>query len=169
MKWLLGMALICGCLAVPARAQDAGSPEALRAAQELTAIVTGDTIVQMSRSITAQMWPRIEAQFGGKVDAATLAELRIAFEGALSSFTGAVMKDAPAIYAKYFSAAELHDLLAFYRSTVGAKALKTMPQITADITAEMMPRMQPFQATWSHGWTVMQKHGYKNSWYRDAA
>ena len=163
MKRLLAIVLIYGCLAVPVRAQDAGSPEALRAAQELTAIVTGDTITQLSRSITAQMWPRIEAQFGGKVDAVTLAELRTAFEGALSSFTGTVMQDAPAIYAKYFNAAELDDLLAFYRSTTGAKALKAMPHITADITADMMPRMQPFQADLvARLDAVMQKHGYKN-------
>jgi uncharacterized protein len=162
MKRVLAIAVICGCLAVSARAQDAGSPEALRAAQELTAIVTSDTMTQMAHSITAQTWPRIEAEFGGKVDAVTLAELRTAFESALSSFTGTVMQDAPAIHAKYFNAAELRDLLAFYRSPIGAKALKTMPQVTADITAQMMPRMQPFQADLAARLdAVMQKHGYK--------
>ena len=162
MKHLLGMVMICGCLAAPVQAQDAGSPEALQAAQELTAIVTGDTIAQMSHSLTSQMWPRIEAKFGGQVDAATLAELRTEFEASVASFTGAVMKDAPPIYAKYFSAQELHNLLAFYRSPTGAKSLAAMPKVTADITAQMMPRLQPFQAELvTRLDAVMQKHGYK--------
>ena len=137
--------LLLLCVSMTARAQDVGSPEALRAAQDLAAIVTGDTIDQMSRSVTAQMWPRIESQFGGKVDSATIGELRSEFETALTSYTNETMKDVPAIDAKDFSVAELHDLMAFYKTPTGTKALKTMPQVTADITAHMMPHLQPFQ------------------------
>ena len=109
MKRLLAAILLAGALAAPVRAQDAGSPEALRAAQELAAIMTGDTIGQMSRALTAQIWPSIEGQFKSKVDAATLAELRTVFEETLASFTGEVMKDAPAVYARNFTAQELRD------------------------------------------------------------
>ena len=162
MTRILVALLICAGLTATARAQEAGSPEALKAAQELAAIVTGDTIGQLSHNITAQMWPRIEAQFGGKVDSATLADLRTEFESTLSSFTTDVMKDAPAIYAKYFSVQELHDLLAFYKSPTGAKALKTMPLITADITADMLPRLESFQSTLGQRMkAVMDRHGYK--------
>ena len=52
------------------------SPETLRAAQELASIVTVDTMKQMTDIMTSQMWPQVEAQFDGKVDGATLAELR---------------------------------------------------------------------------------------------
>jgi hypothetical protein len=155
--------LLLLCASAAAQAQDAGSPEAMRAAQDLAAIVTGDTIDQMSRSMTAQMWPRIESQFGGKVDSATLGELRGEFQTALTSFTTDTMKDAPAIYAKYFSVAELRDLLAFYKTPTGAKALKTMPLVTADITGHMMPHLQPFQADLvGRLQAVMQRHGYKD-------
>jgi uncharacterized protein len=126
------MVLLLLCVSMTARAQDAASPEALRAAQDLAAIVTGDTVDQMSRSVTAQMWPCIESQFGGKADSATIGELRSEFETALTSFTDDTMKDVPAIYAKYFSVAELHDLMAFYKTPTGTKPLKTMPQLTAD-------------------------------------
>ena len=147
----------------PVRAQDAGSPEALRAAQELAAIITGDTIAQMSSALTAQLWPRIESQFGAKVDGATLAELRSEFEHTLAASTAEMMKDAPAIYARHFSAQELRDLLAFYKSPTGKKALHIMPTVMADVTAQMMPRMDAFQHDLNtRVEAVMQKHGYKN-------
>jgi hypothetical protein len=164
MKRLLGIVLLCGCLAAPVRAQDAGSPEALRAAQELAAIVSGGTIVQMSRALMAQLWPSIESQIGSKVDGATANELRAEFERALASFTAELMKEAPAIYAKYYSTAELHDLLAFYKSPTGKKSLRTMPTVLADVTALVLPRMDAFQRDLDMRITaVMQKHGYKKN------
>ena len=109
------------------------------------------------------MWPRIEGQFGGKVDGATLAEMRSEFERTLASFTAEMMKDAPAIYAKHFSAPELRDLLAFYKSPTGKKALQIMPTVMADVTTQMMPRMDAFQRDLNTRLeAVMQKHGYKN-------
>ncbi|MGH6727289.1 MAG: DUF2059 domain-containing protein [Pseudolabrys sp.] len=163
MTRLLRIVLLCGCLAVPARAQDAGSPQALQAAQELASIITGDTIVQMSSALTAQLWPRIESQFGSKVDAATMADLRTEFERTLASSTAEMMKDAPAIYARHFSAQELHDLLTFYKSPTGKKALQVMPTVMADVTTQMMPRMEAFEQKLNTRLeAVMQKHGYKN-------
>ena len=163
MTRLLGIVLLCGCLAVPVRAQDTGSPEALRAAQELAAIITGDTISQLSRTLTAQLWPRIEGQFGGKVDGATLAELRTEFERTLAAFTAEMMKDAPAIYAKHFSAQELRDMIAFYKSPTGVKALREMPKVMADVSTQMAPRVQAMQAGLSARMrAIMEKHGYKN-------
>jgi uncharacterized protein len=163
MKRLLATVLLCGCLAAPAWAQDVGSPEATRAAQELAAIITGDSISQMSKSVTAQLWPRIEEQFAGKADGATLAELRTEFENALTSFNTSIMKDAPAIYAKHFNVQELRDLLAFYKSPIGTKALQAMPLVIADVTGLMMPRMEGFQRDLAARiQAVMQRRGYKN-------
>jgi len=163
MKRVLALILLCVCVMAPAKAQDAGSPEALRAAQDLAAIVTSDTIAQLSRNMTAQMWPGIEAQLGGKVDSATLAEMRAEFETAIAAFTSDTMKDVPTIYAKHFTAPELRDLLAFYKTPTGAKALKTMPLVTAEITAQMMPHMQSFQADLvARLQNIMHRHGYKD-------
>jgi len=163
MRRLLPALLLCVAMTASAGAQNPGSPEAVQAAQELASIVTSDAVAQMSRNMTAQMWPRIESQFGGKVDAATLAELRGEFEAALIAFTNESMKDVPAIYAKYFSVQELRDLLAFYKTPSGAKALKTMPLVTADVTTQMMPHLQSFQTELlARMQTVLQRHGYKN-------
>jgi uncharacterized protein len=161
-RWL-GMLVLCACAGAPLHAQEAGSPEALQAAQELSAMVTTEMVGQLSHNMISQMWPRIEAEFGGKVDAATLAELRGEVESAVTSFTTDAMKDVPAVYAKYFTAQELRDLLTFYKTPTGSKALKTLPQVTADITSRMVPQLQSFQSDLLHRLrAVMDKHGYKN-------
>jgi len=145
MRRLFGVVLLCACMAAPVRAKDTRSPEALRTAQELAAIVTGGTIAQISHSLTAQLWPHIEGQFDSKVDGAITNELRAEFEDALASFTAEMMQEAPAIYAKYYNAQELRDLLAFYTSPTGKKSLQAMPIVLADVTALMLPRLDAFQ------------------------
>jgi hypothetical protein len=163
MKRLLALALLFGCLASPLRAQEAATSETLKAARDLAAIMSGGTMQQMTGAMTAQMWPAIEKHLGGKVDAATLAELRTEFERTLSSFTVESMKDAPEIYAKYFSVQELRDMLAFYKSPTGVKALHVMPQVMADVTARMFPRLESFQRDLNARMiAIMQRHGYKN-------
>jgi uncharacterized protein len=156
-----GFLLIFGALVMPAQAQNAGSPEALAAAKELSAIITGESIQQMSQAVTNQTWPAIEHEFGSKVDSATLADMRAEFQAALAAFTGDVMKEAPALYAKYFSAGELHDMLAFYKTPTGIKTLHTMPALTGEIAALIGPRAQSFQRDLTGRITaVMKKHGY---------
>jgi hypothetical protein len=163
MKRLAAMIVLAACLVLPARAQDAGSPEALSAARELAAIVTGDSMNQLTTAVTAQVWPTIERRAGGKIDAATLTEIRAEFERTLTSFTTDVMKNAPTVYARYFSAQELREMVAFYKSPTGAKALRTMPKVIADVGADMTPRLQAFEAELNGKiQAIMQKHGYKD-------
>jgi len=164
MKRLFVLAIVCSWLAVPAaRAEDAPPPEALRAAQELSAMVSGDTIAQMSAAMTAQIWPNIEGSLASKIDAATLAELRIEFEHSVAAFSGETMKSSPAVYARNFSAQELHEIVAFYRTPTGAKALHVMPKVMGDVMAQMGPRVQAFQQDLNAKMVaILEKHGYKN-------
>lgn len=162
MKRLLMSMVVAVVLAVPAYAQaPAPSPDALKAAEELAALMSGDTVGQMSAAMTAQIWPAIERQLGPKVDAATLTELRGEFEQSLGAFSKAAMADAPAVYARHFTVQELRDLLAFYKSPVGAKTLRTMPAVMAELGQEMAPRIQAFQ-TELHAKmeATLKKHGY---------
>lgn len=55
------------------------------------------------------------------------------------------MADTPAIYARHFSAQELRDMLALYKTPTGEKALKVMPQLTAKVFQMVMQRMQGLQ------------------------
>jgi len=160
MKRLLTCVLLATALAAPVRAQTP-SPETLAAAQELAAIMSGDTIGQMSAALTAQIWPNIEQQLGPKVDAATLSELRGQFEKSLSDFTTEVMHDSPEVYARHFTADELRAMLAFYKSPVGQKALHTMPTVMTELGERMAPRMQAFQNDLhTKMQATLKKHGY---------
>ena len=95
MKRFFTLWLLCGVLATPARADDAPLPDTLRAAQELSDLINVETIAQMSATMTAQIWPRIEQSLAAKIDAATLAELRAEFERSVTSFAAETTKSAP--------------------------------------------------------------------------
>jgi hypothetical protein len=140
--------------------QAAASPEALAAAKELMAVMSPNMMRQMMQGMVAQMWPQIERSFGPKVDAATSAELRAEFESTLQEWMTASMQDMPAIYARYFTAAELHQLVGFYKTPVGAKTLSVMPKAMADFAGTMMPRMAAFQQQLQGRLqAILQKHG----------
>ena len=66
--------------------------------------------------------------------------------GRYQGYMAGVMADAPKIYAKHFTAAELRDMLTFYKTSTGQKSLKVMPQVMTDIFAMIMPQMQGLQA-----------------------
>lgn len=109
----------------PAGAQSAATPETLAAARELIAIVSKDTVGKIVTQNTAQIWPMVERDLRSKqpnISAAVLAELRAEFERIQLDYMSNLMEDAPAIYARRFSAAELRELLAFYGSPIGTKA-----------------------------------------------
>ena len=162
MTRVLAMLLLALSLAAPVRAQEP-LPETLAAARDLSAIMTGDTIAQMTAAMAAQIWPAIAQQLGAKVDAATLTEMRAEFERTLSAFTGEIVKDAPEVYARHFSTQELRDMVAFYKSPSGAKALHEMPKVMADVGSRMAPRLQTLQSDLDQRMrAILQKHGYKN-------
>ena len=143
-----------------ARAQDA---EALQAANELASIISADAVNQISRELTAGFWPNLENALKPRVDDATLSELRAEFERRLAQFGVEAMKDAPAAYAKYFTAQELRDITAFYRTPTGAKALQTMPKVMFEYLAGVRPKVQEFQQGMRMSvQEIMQRHGYRN-------
>jgi hypothetical protein len=132
----------------PAAAQAPATPEALQAAQDLVSVVSKDTIRQLVSQVTGQVWPMIERGLRAKkpdISADVLADLRKEFERIQLEYMSGLMSDAPVIYARHFSADELHQLLAFYRTPIGAKALRELPQITAEVMALIMPRLQQVQ------------------------
>jgi hypothetical protein len=143
-----------------ARAQDA---EALQAANELASIISADAVNQISRELTAGFWPNLENALKSRVDDATLAELRAEFEHKLAQFGTDALKDAPAAYAKYFTAQELRDITAFYRTPTGAKALQTMPKVMFEYLAGVRPKVQEFQQGMRTSvQEILQRHGYRN-------
>lgn len=122
--------------------------EALQAANDLVSVVSGSMIAQMSAQATSQIWPQIEAALRAQksaIDAATIAELRQEFDALLKNSVADLMKDAPTVYVRYFTAQEMRELAAFYRTPTGAKTLRLTSQVSADLLAAMAPHLQGLQ------------------------
>lgn len=87
--------------------------------------------------------------------------MRAEFERTLKALTGEIMKDTPDVCAHHFSAQQLRDMIAFYKSPSGAKALHEMPM--ADVGTRMTPRLQTLQNHLDERMrAILQKHGYNN-------
>jgi hypothetical protein len=145
----LAFALCVGATPFRAAAQGETQSDSLKAANELMAVMSKDTVQQMVTGMTAQVWPSIEQALRAKrsdIDQATLTELRSEFERIQMQYMGGVMADAPALYARYFSAQELRDMLAFYKTPTGLKSLQVMPQLTTEVFKMVMSKMQGLQA-----------------------
>ena len=65
---------------------------------------------QFTTQMFAAFWPPIEQKArAADIDAHTIAELHQELERILNADTTDAMKEAPSIYAKHFTVAELHD------------------------------------------------------------
>ena len=106
---LLCVVLMASVLAGPGAARaDEPSPEAIAAATELFSVISPDMTRQMTIQISNAFWPAVvQMAQAKKIDDATLAEMRTDFERIQTAFLADAMKDAPAIYARYFTVTEL--------------------------------------------------------------
>jgi len=122
-------------------------PEALKAAKELCAIVTKDTLKQMSTQLSTMAWPEIEESLKAKqtVTVAQVSSLKQEFERIQLDFLSNVMDDAPPVYARHFTASELREMVAFYKTPVGKKAISVFPQVMTEVMALIMPKIPKLQ------------------------
>jgi len=150
----------------PASAQGAGSPEAMQAANDLFALLYKDMLPRLVDQMTTQAWPPIEQALRAKrpeVDAATLNELRGEFVRIEMEYMSTTLADAPALYARHFTAAELRDLLAFYRTPTGEKSLRVLPDLMSELMAGLMPRVQEvLRQTGQAFGKVLRERGFPN-------
>jgi len=110
--------------------------------------------------MTAQVWPQIEAKARSSVDAQTLVELRAEFERVVLDFVTQSLKDMPAIYARYFTVDELHDMAAFYRTSTGQKTLQRMPKVLGESYGLLLPCLTGLQQELRQATAkIMTKHG----------
>ena len=164
LRFVAVVMLLIGAGALPsarAQAPNAAPADAMQAANELLSVMSKDMLQQMTSQMTAQIWPIIEGKLAGHVDRAALDQLRGEFERIQMENLAEVMKGAPAIYARHFSADELHQLAGFYRTPIGQKALKEMPAVMAESIAMIMPRMPEIQAHTEEAFgKVLRERGY---------
>ncbi|HLK89350.1 MAG TPA: DUF2059 domain-containing protein [Polyangia bacterium] len=144
---VLSIVVVSSVLGGGARAAEQPDPAALAAAKDLCAVITKDTLKQMSTQMSSLTWPGIEKNLRAKqtVSKKQIDSLRQEFDRIQIDFLTEVMAETPAIYARHFTAGELHEMLAFYRTPVGQKSLKVLPQVMTEIMAVIMPRMPQVQ------------------------
>jgi uncharacterized protein len=147
-----------------AQAQSAPPSEAIEAARELLALMSKDMIAHLVGEVTTQMWPSIEARlrsYNPNIDDAALPALRQELERIQIAYMMNIVKDGPAIYARHFTAQELREVLAFYRTPTGAKLLKVTPQLTAEVMAMITPHMPDFYGRTIEAFAkVLRSRGY---------
>jgi uncharacterized protein len=144
------------------RAEDAPSPEALQTANELFSILSPDLMRQLVARVTGLIWPALEQKArADKIDDATIAELRQEFDRFQMQYLADIMKLAPPIYARHFTVDELHQLIAFYQSPIGVKAMKELPQVMGEFVAAITPRLQELQPQAAEAFDkILRAHGY---------
>ena len=159
---IVAVALLLTATAERSRADDAPSAEALQAANELFSILSTDMIGQLTAQMTKMIWPKLEQQArASKIDDATIAELHQQFTQMQTENIADIVKEAAPIYARHFTADELHQLTAFYRSPVGVKAMHELPQVMGEFVATITPRMQNLQTQAVEGFNkILRDHGY---------
>jgi hypothetical protein len=138
--------------------------EAEALAKDLLRMTAGDFAAELADNVSRQTWPPLEESLRSQhpqIDAATTEELRDEYKKQMVSYlTQVFFEDAPPIYVRYFSVPELRDLKAFYHTSTGAKALKVMPQMMADLMPIIASRLQGLGEhvdTAFHA--ILQKHG----------
>jgi hypothetical protein len=131
----------------PARAAGEPDPEALKAAKELSAIVTTDMLKQMSAQVLSLTWPGIEKNLKAKqtLTTAQIDSLRQDLDRIQVDYFSELMEDAIPLYARHFTAAELREMLAFYKTPVGKKAIRELPQVMTEMMAIITPKMTTMQ------------------------
>lgn len=146
---LLAAALAFSC--VPAAAQTgAATPESAVAAKQLMDAINARALMQASMQQAAQQLPQmlramtssIAESKAKEMSAADKAAMQAKLEQALpgmmaplqamfsdASLLDELERETTAIYARNYTVAEMRELLAFYRSPIGAKMLATMPKV----------------------------------------
>ena len=141
MRLFLIPAFLLGLLAAsPVRSQQAApSPETLAAAREMMSVVSSEMISQLSSAMVSQALQPL--QRSPNVTPEKMREVRAELEKVSLRFFNSVQADAPAIYAKYLTVADMREITVFYRSAAGEKMLKIFPQITVEVTTLLTARM----------------------------
>jgi hypothetical protein len=131
------------------RAESAASAETVEAAQALFTQLFAHGFAALNAQAVETIWPGIENALRAQkpnIDAATLAQLRQEFERIRLARLAEIVKDVPAIYARYLTADDMRVLAAFYSTATGAKMLQAVPKVLPEAFATVLPRMQSMTA-----------------------
>ena len=141
---LLAFVMAVAAASPAAGAEHRASPEALATARELFSVTFDLAGTELNAQAVAHTWPSVENALRAKnpmLDAATLAGLRREFERIRLEKMRELMKDAPAVYARYLSEQEMRQVIEFYRTPAGTKLMLVVPSVMSEIFAIALPGM----------------------------
>lgn len=111
----------------PVQAQDVERQKAIIELLEVTGMsdLMGQMITGMSSNVASAIKQQ-KPDMPDKIVTILTEEILVG----LKNNQGSLIANIAVLYEKYFTAPEIHELIAFYKTPVGRKALSTLPQIT---------------------------------------
>ena len=139
--------------------------EALEAARDLLVLMSRDLVTHLAGQVTTQMWPAIESRlraYNPNIDTEAIADLRKELDRIQFEYMMNVVAEGPVIYARHFTAQELREIIAFYRTPTGGKLLQLTPQLSTEVMGMVSPHMSEFHAQTVETFRkVLRSRGYK--------
>jgi hypothetical protein len=127
-----------------AESSTAPTADALAVARDLFAVTFDRAGVQLNAQAVDHTWPSLENALRTRnpmLDDPALRELRREFERIRLEKLRALLKDAPAIYARHLTPDEMREIAAFYRSPTGTRLMHVVPSVMAEIMGIALPGM----------------------------
>jgi hypothetical protein len=113
-----------------AESSTASTADALAVARDLFAVTFDRAGVQLNAQAVEHTWPSLENALRTRnplLESTALGELRREFERIRLEKLRALVKDAPAIYARHLTPEEMREIAAFYRSPTGTRLMQVVP------------------------------------------
>src|SRR5215470_19813009 len=149
---------------VQAQVQATPSIEALEAARDLLVLMSRDLVAHLAGQVTTQMWPAIEGRlraYNPNINGEAIANLRQELDRIQFEYMMNIVGEGPVIYARHFTAQELREIIAFYRTPTGGKLLQLAPQLNAEVMGMVTPHMSEFYAQTVEAFRrVLRSRGY---------
>ena len=148
----LAAALLAGTAAF---AQETGKPGVGASNGTAPAVAAAKQLVDETlhgpfvRQMAASGWPTLAQTIRARnpgISDDVLREIETAYVDELERAIVSLMEEMPQVYARYFTADELKELLAFQTSPLGRKALEVQPKIMGEVMPKMMSRLPQVQA-----------------------
>lgn len=134
---------LCGALS-PVQAQEVPAEKQALIDRMMASMNVEATVDQMVEVMTKQVVNTVKRTTPGiEQDALDIIVEVVEEEGRL--LVEQALSDAAPIMAKLYTTDELEQLVAFYETPLGQKALKSMPEVMREIQARMPSRLQNFQ------------------------
>lgn len=128
--------------------QKATEQTALEVATELADLMNSQIVEQLLEQSTQMTWPTFETALKGMegVSKEKIDTIKAEFVKIEREYLKEILVEYPPIYARHFTASELKQMIAFYKSPVGRKTLTELPLLFAEIMPIISAKIPTLQS-----------------------